>query len=387
SPPQAPLPCDYPGVPSAQPDPLSSSRDAFPLTASGVTMAAATLYPQADEGALPATALPLGTRLTISQWAADGSGRPWYHVSANGTNGWVWSGTVRLEQPNPATREVHGAPIWTPIAGKGMVITNYLARHSNIDAVIQAARQAGLTHLYTEVAFTQAGFYARNTLDRLLPAAHKAGIAVIPRVYVSLQDIATDVRLTTSVAAYAAPSGDRPDGVATYILMLDEKTNQVRTNSASIYTYGQLVRALLGPDNLLVAQAIPPFDQIYFPYAAIATSWNVIAPADNWHSLAKQAYSQADVRHFVASSIATVQAAMGADGSVTPLPIEELGPTWDSQNAPTFTGAKNAPTGPEITADMDAARAAGSIGVSYFEWQTATQAQWAALIAYKWPST
>src|SRR5262249_30677584 len=119
SPPQAPLPCDYPGVPSAQPDPLSSSRDAFPLTASGVTMAAATLYPQADEGALPATALPLGTRLTISQWAADGSGRPWYHVSANGTNGWVWSGTVRLEQPNPATREVHGAPIWTPIAGKG----------------------------------------------------------------------------------------------------------------------------------------------------------------------------------------------------------------------------------------------------------------------------
>jgi hypothetical protein len=263
------------------------------------------------------------------------------------------------------------------VAGKGMLFTNYVVHHSDIGTIIRAAQNAGLTHLYAEVAITQFGFYARNSLDRLLPAAHKAGIAVIAWVYPTLKDVSADARLTAEVAAYTTPSGDHADGIATDIEEVDD--------SASVYTYGQLLRALIGPDMLLVAHVFHPFAQVYYPYAAIATSWNVILPMNYWHSRANRAYSPADVRRFVANSITTVQAAMGADGSVTPLPVEELGQMYDMYTMD-GTGAKNAPTGPEVTADMDAAWASGSIGVSYFEWQTATQAEWAALTGYKWPT-
>ncbi len=47
-------------------------------------------------------------------------------------------------------------------------------------------------------------------------------------------------------------------------------------------------------------------------------------------------------------------------------------------------GTAHNPSGAEITADLQTARALGCIGASYFEWQTATQAQWQALSAYAW---
>src|SRR5262249_48723336 len=83
-------------------------------------------HPQPSAKTLPAAALPLGTNLSISQWASDDAGRPWYLVSANGVSGWVWSGGVRLDQPNPTTHLVRNAPMWKPVAGKGMLFTNYV---------------------------------------------------------------------------------------------------------------------------------------------------------------------------------------------------------------------------------------------------------------------
>ena len=49
-----------------------------------------------------------------------------------------------------------------------------------------------------------------------------------------------------------------------------------------------------------------------------------------------------------------------------------------------FTGGATAPGWDEMIADIDAAKDYGCIGVSFFEWQTATQEQWQAVSRYPW---
>ncbi len=372
--------CEYPGVPDPQSQALAAAHGPWPLTAQAVAVSPAAVLSHPDETSVPVGSLAVGATVNITSWASDSAGGPWYQATSSGAeplSGWIWSGALRLTTPNPATQTVKGAPIWQPMAGKGMWFTNYLTHHSDIASIIQAAKLAGITHLYAEVAITQYGFYGQNTLNRLLPLAHQAGIAVIGWVYPTLHDVATDVRLTQIVATYTTPSGDHVDGIATDVEEIDD--------SASVYSYGQLLRGLLGPDELLVAAVFHPYAQPYYPYVAIATSWNVIAPMDYWHSRPDHAYAQEDVRRFVDNSLLTVQSAMTVGGDVTPLPIEELGQTYDMYTQD-GTGARDAPTGPEITADIQAAHTAGCIGVSFFEWQTATQAEWNAIAGYAWPA-
>lgn len=367
--------CEYPGVPDPETDILPASHGPWPLSATGHLIAPATLYSRPDGSSLPVAGLAISSAITISNWASDGSGWPWYQATVGSQSGWIWSGDVRLDQPDPVSHLVHGKPIWSLVAGKGMWFTNYLTRHSDPHALIQAAKLAGITHIYAEVAITQYGFYARNSLDRLLPVAHAAGIAVIAWVYTTLRDVSADVRMSAQVANYVTPSGDRADGLCMDIEEVDD--------SASVYTYGQALRGLLGPDELFVASVYHPYAQIYYPYAAMAASWNVLAPMDYWHSRYNHTYTPASVAHFVSNSIMTVRASATALGTGGMIPIEETGQMYDM-----FTddgaGAQSAPTGDEITADMHTARDYGCTGVSFFEWQTTTQAEWSAFDAFRW---
>lgn len=367
--------CTYPGVPDPAVDILPASRGPFTLSAKATVHAPATLFRQADDRGLPLAGLPIGLALTVTAWASDAAGRPWYQVQSAAGDGWVWSGNVRVTMSNPAKQIVHGHPIWQPVAGKGMWFTNYLSRHSDPKTLMDAAKRAGITHVYAEVAITQYGFYARNSLDRLIPAAHANGITVISWVYPTLNNIAADVRMTKQVADYVTPSGDHADGIAADVEEMDD--------SARVYTYGQLIRALLGPDTLLVAAVYHPYAQAFYPYAAIAASWNVIAPMDYWHSRAHHSYSPDDVARFVGGSIMTIRAAMAALGTDAMLPIEELGQTYDMYSAD-FTGAADAPTAAEMNADMSTAHDLGCIGISFFEWQTATQDEWTAITNFRW---
>ncbi len=368
--------CSFPGVPDPQVDILPADPGPFPLTANGATNGPVTLYAWPSRNATPKAGLAADTAVSINQWAGDTGGQPWYYVTAGASAGWVWAGNIRLAQPDPATYEVNGKPVWAPAAGKGMWFTNYFTRHVDVTKLVAAAKAAGLTHLYAEVAITRYGFYAPISLDRLLPAAHAQGIAVIAWVYPTLENVTDDVRMSVRVARYVTPAGDHPDGLATDI--------EEVTDSGSVYTYGQLLRALLGPNELLVNSAMHPFTHASYPYAAIAASWNVMAPMDYWHSSTHYTYSAADVARFASVSIVTIRAAMLAEGVSSPIPIEELGQMYDMYSDDGAGTAYN-PSGAEITADLQTARALGCIGASYFEWQTATQAQWQALSAFTWP--
>jgi hypothetical protein len=371
--------CAFPGVPVPESVALPSGNGSWPLPAgtSGVLLAPAPLYSAPGASSRPVASIASGTSVRLLAWAGDKDGRTWYKVASPLLIGWVWSGAVSLYQPNPAVQPVKGQPIWMPVYGKGMWFTNYLPRNSNVSALIDAAKLAGVTHLYAEVAITQYGFFGRNTLDRLLPAAHAAGISVIGWVYPNLANIAGDVRMTQEVAQYVTKSGDKVDGIATDVETVDD--------TASVFCYGQLVRALLGPDILLVAAVFHPFAQPYYPYAAIAASWNVIAPMDYWHSRDIRSYSAGQVERFVADSITTIRAAMASSPTDvgTVLPVEELGQTYDMYSDD-GTGDQAAPGGAEIQADMQTARELGCIGVSFYEWQTTTQAEWARVKQFSW---
>lgn len=366
--------CSYPGLPSAEANPLKTEHGPFPLAGRAVVRAPATLFAKPDSHALPLTSVEAGASLEFSAWASDASGSPWYKVTVAGGTGWIWGGNIRMDMPNPATHEVGGKPIWAKMAGKGMYGTNYLVHHSDVDALVRAAKKAGITHLYTEVAITRYGFYGQNSLDRLLPVAHKAGLTVIAWIYTNLDNVGDDARLTEMVANYRTPSGDRADG----LLMDIEEV----IDSGSVYIYGQLARAMLGPDVLFVASVFHPFARTGYPYAAIAASFNVIAPMDYWHSRRNRQYSDEDVERFVSVSVETIRAAMAVEGG-TPLPVEETGQMYDMYT-PAFTGWQGAPTAAEITADLRTSRDYGCVGIGFFEWQTATQDEWFALSNYKW---
>jgi hypothetical protein len=366
--------CDYPGLPPAESNPLKTEHGPFALDGAAIVTMPATLYGGPDTHSMPIANLATGTALAFNAWASDDSGNPWYRVAVSGGTGWVWGGTIRMDMPNPATQTVGGKPIWAPMAGKGMYGTNYLVHHSDVNALVQAAKKAGVTHLYPEVAITQYGFYGQDSLNRLLPVAHKAGLTVIAWIYTNLDNVGDDARMTEIVANYRTPSGDRPDGM---LMDIEEVTD-----SASVYMYGQLARAMLGPDELFVASVFHPFARPGYPYAAIAASFNVIAPMDYWHSRRNRAYSDEAVERFVSVSIQTIRAAMSINGG-PPLPVEETGQTYDMYTA-AETGGSDAPTAAEVTADIRTARTIGCIGVGLYEWQTTTQSEWAAISAYTW---
>lgn len=367
--------CTFPGVVDAKPDVLPRNSGPFKLSATAVTIAPSTLYAWPGANSAPLSGLPAGAALSISQWAGDASGQPWYYATTSAGAGWIWSGAARLDEPDPATHLVNGRPVWAGVAGKGMWFTNYLTRHADLTKLVADAKAAGVTHIYAEVAISRYGFYAPLSLDRLLPVAHAQGITVIAWVYPTLSNVAADARMTMRVASYRTPRGDHADGIATDV--------EEVIDSASVYSYGQLLRGLLGPDTLLVDCALHPFTHAGYPYASVAASWNVLAPMDYWHSRYSHTYTAQDVTTFVTTSVVTVRAAMQAAGVAHPIPIEELGQMYDMYSED-GAGVGHNPTGAEITADLAVAKSLGCIGASYFEWQTATQSQWTALAAFQW---
>jgi exo-beta-1,3-glucanase (GH17 family) len=295
---------------------------------------------------------------------------PWLHVSAGALTGWVPVTAVQEEGSAADSRSAASAALAQAVAGKGMWFTNYLPHHSDVDAMIRAAQLSGLTHLYAEVAISQYGFYGRNTLDRLLPAAHAAGIKVIGWVYPTLADVASDVRLTQEVADYRTASGDQVDGIATDI-------EEVTTEPA-VYAYGQMLRTVLGPHELLVASILHPLTHASYPYRAIATFWDVAAPMDYWHGMHGHLYSADEVRRFVTTSLTTLRAALGGATAV-----EETGQSYDMYTDD-GAGGTDAPTPAEVSEDLAAVRQLGCIGASYFDWQTMTQSEWQVLASTAW---
>ncbi|HEY7975910.1 MAG TPA: SH3 domain-containing protein, partial [Ktedonobacterales bacterium] len=109
--------CAFPGVADPQPDVLPANDGPFPLSAQAQTIAPSTLYAWPGTGAPPLVGLPFGATVSVSQWASDGAGQPWYFAQTSAGAGWLWSGAARLAEPDPATHLVNGKPVWGAAVG------------------------------------------------------------------------------------------------------------------------------------------------------------------------------------------------------------------------------------------------------------------------------
>jgi len=300
-----------------------------------------------------------GASLPADSWAVDGVGSAWYHVHGLAGAGWVYGDAATFLTARPTVPETPLAPF----RGKGMWATYGLLQTSPVTAVVAAARAAGLTHLYVEVARSNRGFYGAAGLAALLPVAHRAGIHVIAWVYPFLRNLPVDVATSVAAATLTAPSGDRPDG-----LVADVEENMAEP---TVRAYGQILRAMLGPDEPMAIATYPPQWAAgrAYPFATAALSWNVIVPMDYWH-LYRRAYSAAEVYNFVSQGVRTIRAATRPGE-----PIEVLGQMFDARQS-----GVNSPVAAEVSAAAAAARDSHAIGISYFEWNHATPDEWDALM-------
>jgi SH3 domain-containing protein len=309
--------------------------------------------------------------ITVSAWRQDATGHIWYGVHG----GWVPAASTRLVTTNPVQTKSAGRYLWQRVSGKGMWITLGPIAQSQPRAIVHAALHSGITHLYVESAISPLGFHGKDSIGPLVDEAHRHGIAVLAWVYPYLYDIASDVQLTRAVASYRTATGGRLDGIAA-----DLERNMT---AEAIGSYSQLIRAYLGPTYLLVGVTYPPQSIPSYPFDQVARSYNVIAPMDYWHQTATaygldfghMKYSEDYARRYAADSITSIRrVAPGAK-------IAPIGQVFDNFGHEEM--GPHAPSGEELHGFMSGSKGAGAIGVSFFQWMTATESEWNQIQRYR----
>jgi SH3-like domain-containing protein len=313
-----------------------------------------------------------GSTFRVTAWQQDAIGKIWYRIG----NSWAVGDGVRFVMPDPGTATSHGQPLWSSVAGKGMWLTLGLFANGDADTLAKAAQRNGITHLFLESAISPLGFHGKKSVGHLIEAAHKCHITVIAWVYPYLYDLASDVNLTRQVAEFRTLSGQRFDGIA-------EDLEQ-NVHLWNVRAYSQLVRTYLGPHYLLVGVPYPPQSFADYPFSELARSYNVIAPMDYWHQT-QSAYGL-DYGHMrygshYASRYASdsVLAIRRVSGNVAVSPI---GQTFD--NFGRLEMGPNAPSAGEIRGFLAGSKASGAIGASFFQWTTATDAEWHAIRDFRY---
>src|SRR5439155_20543283 len=114
--------------------------------------------------------------------------------------------------PAPAAPAVPPSPAPALPRGKGMWL-HYLRQAAGNDpaALVAQAKDFGLTHVYLRLGSSKDGFYAQGDLDRLLPVAHAAGLAVVGWDFPYLSDADADAQRAKAETDYTTPTGQRID--------------------------------------------------------------------------------------------------------------------------------------------------------------------------------
>ncbi len=260
------------------------------------------------------------------------------------------------------------------VSGKGMWVRYADITTLGAAAIVQQAKADGITHLYVWVGSTynNDGFMGGPLLAAILPLAHRDHISVIAWIYDTLYNPAADLQLAQEAYSYTAPSGDRVDGLA-----LDLETDSTMTPGI-VGPFAQQLRQMVGPSYPLIAVTYPPQFRPNYPFATLAQTFNAIAPMDYWH-VNMRPYTGAEVESFVTTSINELRQDTGQPS----LPISVIVQGYDVF-ASGGQGAQS-PTAAEIQGAVDGARTDGAIGVSLYEWRTATPAEWQAFLSTPGP--
>jgi hypothetical protein len=242
--------------------------------------------------------------------------------------------------------------------GKGMWL-HYLRQAAGNDpaALVAQAKATGLSHVYLRLGSSKDGFYGQGDLDRLLPVAHAAGLAVVGWDFPYLFDAEADARRAADEIAYTTPTGQRIDAFSADI---ETRTEGVNISVPVADTYSRRLRELAGAGYPLVATVPRPHYNSGYPYAEIVRQFDAVAPMVYW--LGRDPAGEVD-------QAVTDLAALGK-------PIMPVGQAYDA-------GPEGGPPGPppkeHLVRFIQAAQTRGVTGFSFWVWQTATPDQWAAI--------
>jgi hypothetical protein len=277
--------------------------------------------------------------------------------------------TVPPPPPPPPAPPAPPAPPPAPEipVGKGMWIWMAdRAEGGDPARIIGRAKAVGLTHLYIRVGSSKVGFTAAPFMNRLLPAAHAAGIKVYGWDFPYLEDPGGDVARAIIALRHEAPGGHKLDG---FVADIETPSEGTFLTAEGTLAYGQGLRAALGGQVPLIAAVPRPSAYMVnsrrYPYDIVAGQFDAFAPMVYW--LNRQPDS--DVVH-------TVQylARFGK-------PIIPIGQAYDG--APEG-GRPGVPTRDELLRFISASASVGVPGVAFWSWQHADQQAWDAIRDAPW---
>jgi hypothetical protein len=282
---------------------------------------------------------------------------------------------VPAEPPPSGPDVVRGKGAWLAFSGDSLDDVAYTKLDP--ERIAAAAKQAGLRYVELRLAygaFDEATPAAKATVDRLIDALGRAGIATVgwtvPRA-VAFDDMAR----AAAIARYRTPAGTPVRGLAVDLERGGEFMGDGPAGYAALRDYLGVLRRAVGPRTLLVATVEDPFlehlDQAKYPYAAIARWADVLQPMTYWRMLGPWD-SAPKVRAAVSGSAAALRRLAGR-----PVPLN-LG----AQTTP--LSPRGAPPADEVAAGVEAGRRAGALGVAFYDWTGTTPDQWEAIAAASW---
>ena len=249
--------------------------------------------------------------------------------------------------------------------GKGMWIWKTVqTEKGDVDAVVARATAAGLRQIWVRVGDSRDGFYAADYLNRLVPKAQKAGLAVIGWGFPFLHDPEADAAWSIEAVNWRGPDGARLDGFSPDIELASEG---VVLTERRITVYLGLVRPAAGPMPM-VATVYRATDARWngtYPYRAIAPYVDAFAPMVYWGCVEPGTATLESVQRLASLK-----------------PVHVIGQGYD---AGPEGGRAGSPSAEETVRFLDVARRNGAVGASMWVWQFMSGEQWDALSTYVWP--
>jgi len=245
-------------------------------------------------------------------------------------------------------------------------------------AIVDRAVAAGLHYVELRTAygaFMEVTPQARPKIDAVIDglAAHGIGTMAwtVPR-----DTTYEDLKASVDSAYYRTAKGTPVTGLAIDVERGDEFMGSDPQGLAALWKYMAYLRGAMGPHYLLVATVEDPYfehlDSVKYPFEQVAKYSDVLQPMSYWRMMKKNPTNAGQVRQMLPDAVKRL-----LELSKRQLPVSIGGQT-------TAEGRNGNPPPDEITASLDAAKAAGAIGECFFDWDGTQPYQWDAIAAYRW---
>jgi hypothetical protein len=238
----------------------------------------------------------------------------------------------------------------------GIWVTAFPGDRLDPASLVEAARRAGLDALYVRTGSSANGFYGGPLLKKLVPLAHRYGIAVIAWDFPALSDPAADAARAADAFRYGADAFS-PD--------IEEAPEGTYLTARRVAYYLSLVRQDAGSRPVIATVPRPTsLSLAAYPYAAEAPFVDAFAPMVYW--------SCTEPGLAVAVAIEALR------------PLRPVVPIGQDYNMASEGGPARLPSGREVWRFVDVARRDGAIGVSLYDLESGGPVQLAALTDYPW---